>query len=876
MKPRSSTLICANLVVVLSFFFPLTGAHAGQGAFPEVSALPVQTGLPDPLVMFDGSPVATSEAWVNLRRPELKELFQHYMYGHLAPPPAKIDYTVDRVDRKALAGKATLKEVTIRFGPADLPLIHLLLVVPNGSTKPAPVFVGLNFNGNHVVLADPCIAMPTVTSGSPATDAERGKEVDVWAIEQSVDRGYAVATFYNADVEPDRPDAPEGVRAKYRSTDGKPYDWGAIGAWAWGLHRAVDYLITNPDIDPKRIVVFGHSRNGKAALLAGAFDKRIALVIPHQAGCGGTAPSRGKVGESVKAINDHFPHWFNAEFKRFNDQPERLPFDQHCLISMVAPRPVLLSNATEDQWANPAGQFEMLQTAEPVYKLLNAGDLAAKEMPEPGRLIDSKLGFFIRPGKHSTTPEDWRIFLDFADRHFEQWQSLFDGRTLNGWKTSENASSFKVIDGQIACDGPRSHLFYVGRDGKAGFRNFELSVEAMAKTRANSGVYFHTGFQETGWPGQGFEVQVHNARWGEGDYRENKLTGSLYGIRNVYKALVNDNEWCSLKISVRGKQVQIRVNDVLVVDYIEPGQEAQNQPGRRLDHGTFALQCHDPNSKVFYRNLCVRRLPDDLPEAPMPGPPATDYDRQVLRLGAANYPMVNYHVHLKAGLGLEEAMALSRQSGVFYGIAVNCGLGFPITNDAGINEYLKTMQGRPVFVGMQAEGREWVKMFSREAIARFDYVITDAMTIVDDSGRRMRLWIDGEVPQITDKEAFMEMLVDRTIKILSTEPIDIYVNPTFLPASIAADYDRLWTEARMKRVVEAAAKNRIAIEINSRYRLPSPAFLRLAKAEGCRFTFGTNNADRNVGSLDYGFQMIDELGLKWQDIWTPTRTLRAQ
>jgi hypothetical protein len=238
--------------------------------------------------------------------------------------------------------------------------------------------------------------------------------------------------------------------------------------------------------------------------------------------------------------------------------------------------------------------------------------------------------------------------------------------------------------------------------------------------------------------------------------------------------------------------------------------------------------------------------------------------------------MVNYHVHLKAGLGLEEAMALSRQSGVFYGIAVNCGLGFPITNDAGINEYLKTMQGRPVFVGMQAEGREWVKMFSREAIARFDYVITDAMTIVDDSGRRMRLWIDGEVPQITDKEAFMEMLVDRTIKILSTEPIDIYVNPTFLPASIAADYDRLWTEARMKRVVEAAAKNRIAIEINSRYRLPSPAFLRLAKAEGCRFTFGTNNADRNVGSLDYGFQMIDELGLKWQDIWTPTRTLRAQ
>ncbi len=143
--------------------------------------------------------------------------------------------------------------------------------------------------------------------------------------------------------------------------------------------------------------------------------------------------------------------------------------------------------------------------------------------------------------------------------------------------------------------------------------------------------------------------------------------------------------------------------------------------------------------------------------------------------------------------------------------------------------------------------------------------------VVDDQGRRMRLWINSEVPEIKDPAAFMDMLVDRTVKILSTEPIDVYVNPTFLPDAIAKDYDTLWTEARMQKVVDAAARRGIAIEINSRYKLPRAAFLRLAKAAGCKFTFGTNNGDRDVGRLDYCFQMINEIGLKWQDIWVPNR-----
>ncbi len=452
----------------------------------------------------------------------------------------------------------------------------------------------------------------------------------------------------------------------------------------------------------------------------------------------------------------------------------------------------------------------------------------------------------------------------------QEWQQLFDGQTLRGWAASENPSSFKVVEGSIACDGPRAHLFYVGADGKADFKNFELSVEVMTKNGANSGVYFHTAYQETGFPNKGFEAQVLNARPTQGDYRENKLSGSLYGIRNIYKPMANDGEWYTMFIAVKGKHIEIRINDILLVDYTEPNPPPTvNYPGRKIDHGTFALQCHDPSSKAFFRNLKVRRLSDDLPENP--APPMSDYEKEIVRLGSANYPVVNFHVHPKGGLTVEDALAMSRQTGIFYGLAVNCGLNFSVTNDAGIYAYLDPMKGKPAFIAMQAEGREWVKMFSREAISKFDYVFTDAMTIVDDEGRRMRLWIRDEVPEIKDKQAFMDMLVDRTVKILSTEPINVYVNPSFLPGQIAREYDQLWTEERMKKVVAAAANHNVAVEINAKSRLPSPAFLKLAKAAGCKFTFGTNNADRDVGRLEYAFEMVKELGLKWQDIWVPTK-----
>jgi hypothetical protein len=230
-----------------------------------------------------------------------------------------------------------------------------------------------------------------------------------------------VATFYSGDIDPDRADVRQGVQPHYQKpgeTKGGPHAWGTIAAWAWGVQRAVDYLITDPNLDRTRIAVVGHSRLGKTALLAAALDERIAMAIPLQAGCGGTAPSRGKIGESVKQINDHFPHWFNTTFKEFNNSPDRLPFDQNCLVALVAPRPVLFANATEDTWANPQGQFQVLLAADPVYRLLGAEGLAVNQIPESNKLIASRLGYYIRPGKHSMTRGDWKIFLDFADRQF--------------------------------------------------------------------------------------------------------------------------------------------------------------------------------------------------------------------------------------------------------------------------------------------------------------------------------------------------------------------------------------------------------------------------------------------------------------------------
>ena len=457
---------------------------------------------------------------------------------------------------------------------------------------------------------------------------------------------------------------------------------------------------------------------------------------------------------------------------------------------------------------------------------------------------------------------------DFAQAaESTDWIPLFDGQSLRQWKAGEHPDTFQVVGGVIVAKGERAHLCYVGdASNRADFKNFEFEAQVMAKPGANSGIFFHTAFQPEGWLDRGFEVQINNSQPQHGGYLELKKTGSLYGVRNLYKSPVGDHEWFTLRIAVRHRRVQVHVNQALVVDYVEPAMPGSSRH-RRLSRGTFALQGHDPESEVHFRNLRVKRLPDDLTDPAQPEP----FDAVaalILKLGDENFPIIDFHTHLKGGLTLEETLQHTRRTGINHGIAVNGGVGFPITNNAGIEAFRRSMMGAPCFIGLQAEGREWPTLFSREAIAKFDFVFTDAMTIPDHRGRRTRLWIKEEV-EIPDPQAFMEHLVTNIVGILDREPIDLYANPTFLPEIIAADYDSLWTTERMDRVIAAAARSGVAIEINSRFKIPNAAFIRRAKKAGIKFTLGTNNSDRELGRLEYALRMVQECGLTWQDMWMP-------
>jgi hypothetical protein len=445
--------------------------------------------------------------------------------------------------------------------------------------------------------------------------------------------------------------------------------------------------------------------------------------------------------------------------------------------------------------------------------------------------------------------------------------SLFNGRSLSGWKAAGSRHSFRVEDGKIAASGPDGSLFYAGGAGDGNFKNFDLRAEVLTRPGACSGIHFHTQFQSKGPLKTGFKVQINNAYAGAGDDRDHRKTGSLHGIRNIYKAIVNDDDWFQLRVQVRDKQVQTWLNGTPIVDYIQP--DPPPNAAAVLGHGAFALESCGGSPPVYFRNLVVKPLPNDLRTPSDQLPQVDDVYRQLLQMNQDGYPVVDYHTHLKGGLTLEQALANSRRLGIMYGIAVNGGLKFPITTDDGVLAFLAGMKGQPCFVGLQGEGREWVTLFSREAIAKFDYIFTDCMTFTDDQGKRRRLWIPEEVGEIRDPEAFMEMLVDRIVGILNHEPIDIHANPTFLPESIAHDYDRLWTAERMQRVIDAAKANEVAIEINNRYRLPSPAFIQRAKNSGVKFSFGTNNSDPNLGRIEYALTMVKQCGLTRDDIFIP-------
>jgi len=410
------------------------GTGGGLAAEPnyDESRVPAYI-LPDPLVCQDGTRVTHRKIWERQRRPELLWLFEEQVYGRAPTRPPGMWWELVSEDHQALEGRATRREVTIWLrGDRGGPSLELLMYLPNHGPRRVPVFLGLNFMGNHTVHPDPGIRLSTkwlpadragTVVSNRATAAARGTMASRWPVERLLERGYGLVTAYYGDLEPDFPEGWKwGVRAALSpagtNTVFAPYEWGAIAAWAWGLSRAMDYLETDNRVDARRVALIGHSRLGKTALWAGARDPRFALVVANQSGEGGAALARRRFGERTADLNRRFPHWFCGNFKRYNDREDDLPVDAHELIALIAPRPVYIASAEEDRWADPRGEFLAAWHAGAVYRLYGRRGLVVSEPPPLHQPVGDFIGYHIRAGRHDLTAWDWEQYLNFADRHF--------------------------------------------------------------------------------------------------------------------------------------------------------------------------------------------------------------------------------------------------------------------------------------------------------------------------------------------------------------------------------------------------------------------------------------------------------------------------
>lgn len=434
-------------------------------------------------------------------------------------------------------------------------------------------------------------------------------------------------------------------------------------------------------------------------------------------------------------------------------------------------------------------------------------------------------------------------------------------QTLDSWTSSTgeavNGIELTVKEGQtLTADGD--------------YKNFNLTGEALADGGSEAALMFHTDGTATA----GYEVLFHN-----GPIDGSRKTGSLSHVRNLYRSLAEDGEWFNFEVAVRGKNIAVRVNGTDVVCYTEPDAPYRSEEHSKelLGHGGFALVGR--KGDVKFRNLQATLLRDDAVNPNDTMPSIDEQTDDIIRLQQQDFPVIDYHVHLKGGLTKEQAHAMSMNYGINYGVAPNLGeggVGRMLANDQEAIEYYKEVKPLPFLMGAQGEGRRWVVTFSSDVIGMFDYFFTDAMTVVD-KGRICRIYRpEEELKDGRTNQQYMDMIVDQTVKILTYEPADIFANATYIPDDMNADYDQYWTDERVDRVLDVLQKYSIALEISPRYKIPSMDVIKKAKARGLKFTFGTNNVDANFGKLEYAIQAIKECGLTADDIWFPSMSKRKQ
>jgi hypothetical protein len=352
-----------------------------------------------------GKVVQNKKQWERFRRGEILTLFEDNIYGTMPRSYDSIRYSIVNENNTSMEGKAKLKEVLIEvFNHGKSVKINLVLFVPNNVAKPVPVFVLINNRSKDNM------------------DPTRVTKSDFWPAELAVEAGYAIAAFHVDDLAPDDKELfTNGALQLYPEQLKAENGMRAIGAWAWGASRVMDYFQTDQSIDRKKVVVVGHSRGGKASLWAAAQDERFAICVTNCSGNTGAALARRQFGERISAINTAFPHWFTSNYKKFNDQENLLPVDQHMLISLIAPRPVYATNASEDLWADPKGTFLSLKYAEPVFLLYGLNSALPNIQPGINNpIIQSPIGYHNREGKHNLTAFDWANFIKFANYHFKR------------------------------------------------------------------------------------------------------------------------------------------------------------------------------------------------------------------------------------------------------------------------------------------------------------------------------------------------------------------------------------------------------------------------------------------------------------------------